>query len=144
MNTQLLATTSLFTAAMIVWIAAGVIVAGGVLRMILIDSLDCAAERKSPKPSPDDATAWGQKFEAMGQPHVTRKSHALGGIEGLHEEREAILEALRLVRLELHELRKQGPITAEWRTELNYALAEFQDYTQRRHDVDTKIKEWCR
>ena len=82
---------------------------------------------------------WGRNFETSA---IQREPEPLktGGLPGLREEREAILRAMRLVRAEIHELRKAGPTAAEGRTELDYALAEYQDYDRRRRDVDKMME----
>ena len=74
------------------------------------------------------------------EPYVTPQSLATGGVEGLELERLAILEALRLVRLELRLLRRSsGRDVAE---ELRYALAEYRNYSDRLRDVEEMAKEY--
>ena len=85
-----------------------------------------------------------RKPEPPREPYVTPKSLALGGVEGLREERRYIMESLRLVRTDIHRLRQQGPTAAEGPTDLDVALAEYADYSDRRKDVETLIEESSR
>lgn len=102
----------------------------------LMDWLDRRRDNRKPAP--------------IGNVHpVTPEPLKTGGLPGWHEERARILEAFRLIRPELKQLRQdQRELEVDCPTlrvvELDDKLAEYADYSRRLKDVDEMIEEESR